>query len=145
MNGDIQGAVALIDSARTVLERNLEKGGGQFEGANYSALGMIYAYLGRKDDAIRAGEKAVEVLPLSKDALLGTFLIHGLAEIYTLVGEHEAAIDKLENILVIPSRISVLVFSELIPIKTILCLDTSFERIFLALGKILQVQQQQLV
>jgi TolB-like protein/tRNA A-37 threonylcarbamoyl transferase component Bud32 len=103
--GDIQGAVALLDSARVILERSLD-GGGQFAGMNYSALGFVYAFLGRKEDAIRAGKRGVEIVPISKDAMLGPSMVHRLAEIYAIVGEHEAAIDQLEIIVAIPSRIS---------------------------------------
>ena len=102
----MQGAVALLDSARVVLERNLGGKGGQFRGMNYCALGIVYAYLDRREDAIRAGERGVEILPISRDALLGTIMVHRLAEIYAIVGEHEAAIDQLEILLAVPSRVS---------------------------------------
>ena len=57
--------------------------------------------------SIREGKKAVELLPISKDAIGGTEPVGMLAEIYTTVGEYEAAIDQLEILLSIPSSISV--------------------------------------
>ena len=40
---------------------------------------MIDADLGRKDDAIREGRRAVELVPISRDAIDGTDLILNLA------------------------------------------------------------------
>jgi eukaryotic-like serine/threonine-protein kinase len=70
-------------------------------------LGLSYAGLGRKEDAIREGKRAVELLPVSKDALWGPDVLEGLAIIYTLVGEKDAALDRIEYLLSIPSRITV--------------------------------------
>jgi len=98
-------ARAYYDSARVVLEDRVEEGPGQF--APHSALGIAYAGLGRVDEAIREGERGVELLPLSRDALIGPDRIRDLARIYVMVGEHEAAIDRLEYLLSIPSQLSV--------------------------------------
>ena len=46
-------------------------------------------------------------MPVSKDALDGVSLVESLALLYTVVGEHDAAIDQLEYLLTIPSIISV--------------------------------------
>ena len=40
-------------------------------------LGLIDAALGRKDEALREGRRAVELLPMEKDAMDGTRLIGG--------------------------------------------------------------------
>jgi tetratricopeptide (TPR) repeat protein len=69
----------------------------------HSALGIAYAYLDLKDDAAREGKHATELYPVSKDALDGPNYVFNLAQIYTLVGEHEKAIDQLEYLLFIPS------------------------------------------
>ena len=71
-------------------------------------LGTAYAGLGRKEDAIREGKRSAELLPVSKDALFGPVVLEQLAMIYTSVGEKEAAIDQIEYLLSIPSRISVI-------------------------------------
>ena len=62
-----------------------------------SALGIAYAGLGRKEDAIREGKLGVELLPMSKEAWRGAYREEDLARIYTMVGEHDAAIDRLET------------------------------------------------
>ncbi len=72
-----------------------------------AALGLSYAYLGRKEDALREGKLAAELLPVSEDALLGPDLVQILAQIYVLVGEPEAAVDQIEFLLSIPGELSV--------------------------------------
>jgi serine/threonine-protein kinase len=72
----------------------------------HSALGIVYACLGRKEEAIREGKLGVELFPVSKDALQGPDLINNLAQIYVEVGEHEAALDQIEYLLSIPSGLT---------------------------------------
>ncbi len=63
---------------------------GRPDDARYrSALGIAYAGLGRKEDAIREGELAVELLPMSKEAWRGAYRVEDLARIYATVGEYE--------------------------------------------------------
>ena len=69
-------------------------------------LGLSLAYLGRKEEAIREGERAVATDPVSKDAYGGFYIQHQLARIYMLVGEPEKALDQLEPLLKIPYYIS---------------------------------------
>jgi len=83
----------------------------------HSSLGIVYAALGRKEEAIREGKFSVELNPVSKDALGGVFRVMDLAHIYVILGEYDIAIDKLEYLLSIPSYISV----------PILCLDPKWE------------------
>ena len=61
-------------------------------------LGMIDAMLGQKEDAIREGQRAVELLPIGQDAINGSHLILNLAVIYTATGEKISAIDELEKL-----------------------------------------------
>jgi tetratricopeptide (TPR) repeat protein len=72
----------------------------------HSALGKTYALLGRKAEAIRHGEKAVALWPVSKDAYDGIFFEEYLAEIYALSDEQDLAVEKLDYLLSIPSLIS---------------------------------------
>ena len=73
----------------------------------YSSLSFAYAGLGRKQDAIRHAEKAVEILPVSKDANLGTYHVIDLAYTYVMVGEYDLALDKIEYLLSVPSPMSI--------------------------------------
>jgi TolB-like protein/Flp pilus assembly protein TadD len=69
-------------------------------------LGLALAYLGRKEEAIREGERAVALDPVAKDALRGPYYQHELVRIYMLVGEPEKALDRLEPLLKIPYYLS---------------------------------------
>ena len=98
-------ARAFYDSARVLLEAKLQEDPG--DSRYYSTLGIAYAGLGRREEALRAGQKGVELLPISKEAYRGYYRELDLAIIYTMVGEYEAAIDKLAYLLSIPGDLSV--------------------------------------
>ncbi len=70
------------------------------------ALGMIDAALGRKEDALREGRRAVELLPITKDAWSGAEVLINLAIIYAWVGEKDLALKQLEEVVRIPSPLS---------------------------------------
>ncbi len=70
------------------------------------ALGLALAYLGRKEEAIREGERGVALDPVVKDGVRGPYYQHELIRIYMLVGELEKALDKLEPLLKIPYYLS---------------------------------------
>jgi tetratricopeptide (TPR) repeat protein len=72
----------------------------------HAELGVARAYLGEKDEAIRAGERAVALAPVSKDAFVGPYIQLQLARIFTLVGEPEKALDQLEALLRMPYYLS---------------------------------------
>jgi len=73
----------------------------------HSSLGIAYAGLGRKEDAIREGNLAVGLRPISRDAFTGPGPLLDLAAIYTRLGESEKALDQIEHVLSIPSWFSV--------------------------------------
>ena len=62
--------------------------------------------LGRRTQAIQEGQRAVELLPLSKDASYASIAQLQLAEIYTVVGEPGVAVDQLGATLGVPSPVS---------------------------------------
>ncbi|MCI0698123.1 protein kinase [candidate division KSB1 bacterium] len=95
---------AHADTSRRMLEKEIQKRSGIPR--LHSALGFAYAYLSRKVDAIREGKRAVELEPVAKDADEGPDYVRHLAQIYTIVGEHEAAIAQLEYLMSIPSLLS---------------------------------------
>ena len=98
-------ARAGFEEGRILLERELER---QPEDPFlHTALGVAYAGLGRKEEAIREGKRAVELYPISADAFDGPALIENLALIYTIVGEHDAALEQIDHLLSIPSGLSV--------------------------------------
>ncbi len=64
-------------------------------GIAWSLLGQIDAGLGREEAAVREGRRACELLPMSKDAVLGVGLITELANIYAWIGENDLALEQL--------------------------------------------------
>jgi len=71
------------------------------------AIGHAFALLGRDEEAVRAGRRAVELLPISKDADAGPFQLIELAKIYSRVGEHDEALRLIDQLLSIPCDLSV--------------------------------------
>ena len=102
--GDTATAQAAFLAARAELERTVS------EQPDYApalcVLGLIDAALGRKDEAIREGRRAVELLPITKDSIDGAELAKHLAVIYALIGEKDLAIQQIEATLQIPSTLS---------------------------------------
>ena len=71
-----------------------------------SVLGMIDAGLGKKDDAIREGRRAVELLPETKDVMTGPELVRNLALIYAWTGEKDLALGQIATALQGPGPIT---------------------------------------
>ena len=106
-HGEAARGRAYADSALTMLERRVEADAG--EPGPRMLLALTYAELGRKVDALREGHRAVEMLPISRDAIDGGEMQEDMAYVETLVGEANAAIDRLAYLLTIPSDMSVAV------------------------------------
>jgi TolB-like protein/Tfp pilus assembly protein PilF/predicted Ser/Thr protein kinase len=95
---------AYYDSARIRMEELVKK---QPEDSRFhSALGIAYAGLGRRQDAIREGKAAVEQLPISREAYRGAYRTLNLARIYAMVGDQDAAVQQLAVLLSVPSMTS---------------------------------------
>jgi tetratricopeptide (TPR) repeat protein len=93
------------ETARVLLETKIQA---DPEDARYhSALGIALAGLGRKEGAIREGLRAVEILPISKEAWQGAYRLEDLARIYAMVGEEDRAIDTLERLMSVPIDLGV--------------------------------------
>jgi hypothetical protein len=88
-----------------ILERRIAVDPG--EAGRRMLLALAYAQLGRKADALREGARAVEILPVSRDAVDGADLQEDFAYVEMLVGNHDAAIRRLAYLLTIPSDVSV--------------------------------------
>jgi len=102
--GDSAKAQAAFTAARSEVEKTLEKQP-DFAPA-LSLLGMIDAGLGRKEEALREGRRACELLPISKDAIDGVAFAVNLAQIYTWTGEKDLAIEQIEAVERVPNFLS---------------------------------------
>jgi serine/threonine-protein kinase len=69
-------------------------------------LGLIDAGLGRKDEALHEGRRAVELLPVEKDAINGPLMVAYLAMIAAWVGEKDVACEQLATVIRPPSSVS---------------------------------------
>jgi TolB-like protein/Tfp pilus assembly protein PilF len=69
-------------------------------------LGLIDAGLGRKEEALREGQRAVELLPVQKDSMNGANMVKYLAMIAAWVGDKDLACEQLANVIRRPSCLS---------------------------------------
>ena len=98
--GDEPTARAAFTNARKELAQTVR------EQPDYAAalcaLGVVDAALGNKEDAIREGERAVELVPVSKSAVEGPMLIQYLAVIYAWTGDKDRGIERLAKAAKLP-------------------------------------------
>ena len=97
-------------------------------------LGLIDAALGRKEEALREGRRAVELLPVEKDVLNGTRMIAGLARIAASVGDKDLACEQLAHASRLPNAIVTYGQLKLLPWWDPLRGDPCFEKIVASLA-----------
>ena len=102
--GDNEAAMNAFAEAREEMEAVLQKQPDYAEAI--SVIGMIDAALGRKEDALREGRRAVELLPVTKDVMTGSELLRNLALIYAWTGEKELALNQVAAALQGPGHIT---------------------------------------
>jgi serine/threonine-protein kinase len=97
------------------------------------ALGLIDAALGHKEDALREGQRAVELLPIEKDAMHGVTMVQYLAMIAAWVGDRDLACEQLATLVHQPGDLS---YGELklMPFWDPLRGDPRFEKIVASLA-----------
>jgi serine/threonine protein kinase/tetratricopeptide (TPR) repeat protein len=104
MTNDEQRAQLAFATARTEQEKVIQA---QPDfGPAWCVLGLIDAALGRKEEALREGRRAVELLPIEKEALVGRYLVRYLAVIAAWVGERDLACEQLATLLGPPNFLS---------------------------------------
>jgi TolB-like protein/class 3 adenylate cyclase/Tfp pilus assembly protein PilF len=129
--GDLAKAYTAFTTARAEMEKTVERQP-DFPGA-LSLLGVIDAGLGRKEQALREGRRACELLPVSKDAIAGAAFAVNLAQIYAWTGEKDLAIEQIAALERIPNGLSY-GFLKLHPYWNALRGDPRFERIVASLA-----------
>jgi len=93
MRGDKVTAHAAFSSTRDEAAKLVREQPAYAEA--FCVLGMADAVLGHKEDAIREGRRAVELLPVTKDSITGSLLLQFLALIYAWTGEKDQALEQL--------------------------------------------------
>ena len=104
MRGDKVAARAAFSSARNEMAKLVREQPAYAEAL--CALGMADAALGNKEDAIREGRRAVELLSVTKDAIIGPLLVQNLALIYAWTGEKDLAFEQLSAAAKLPGYLS---------------------------------------
>src|SRR5204862_4369873 len=103
--GDKLRAQAEFERARVISEKSMQEV--PEDPARHAQHGLILAGLGRKEEAIAEGKRAVELLPESQDALDGPQGTAALAQIYAWTGERDEAFRLLDHLLAVPSGLTV--------------------------------------
>ena len=95
MNNDEEKAISALTRARAEQEKVVQAQ------PDYAPalclLGLIDAALGRKDEALQEGRRAVELLPITKDALTGSGIVFYFAMIAAWTGEKDLACEQLSK------------------------------------------------
>lgn len=102
--GDKSAAYAAFTNVRAEAAKIVAEQPDYAEG--HCLLGMADAALGNKEEAIREGHSAVELLPVAKDAIIGPRLVHYLALIYAWTGEKDRALEQLSVAAKLPGHLS---------------------------------------
>lgn len=101
--GDVEKAKGKFELARPNWESDVKEAPKSAE--RRANLGLLYAFMGRKDDAIAQGLRATELKPESKDAFDGAIMNCYLALIYARVGQRDLAFPLIERLLTTPGAV----------------------------------------
>ncbi len=104
LRGDWARARIYADSARIAFLEQLA--GSPSDAQRHSLVGLALAYMGKKEEAIRFGERALALLDPARNGYTGPYIQHQLVRIYLLAGEPEKALDRLEPLLRLPYHLS---------------------------------------
>ena len=95
--GDKQKALAAFAAAREKIEAQWSDKP-EDDPEYLSGVARLDAGLGRKEQAIREAQHAVELMPITKDSLNGPTLVTNLVLVYAWTGERDAALEQLEKV-----------------------------------------------
>ena len=102
--GNKEVAQTALTAARSIFERTTRVQPDYPQAWSY--LGLTDAMLGRRDDAVREGKRACEILPYNKDSWTGPGWMANLALIYAWCGEKDAALKQLQTLAELPVGIT---------------------------------------
>jgi serine/threonine-protein kinase len=99
--GDVTRARLAYNAARALLEDSVA--GHPREAKIRVALGLAYAGLHRRADAMREARNATEIFPVSGNSTGATAAMGGAVEIYARLGETDAALELIGLLLAMPA------------------------------------------
>jgi TolB-like protein/Tfp pilus assembly protein PilF len=131
MTKDDAGARVAFTAARAEQQKILQAP--ESYGPALCVRGLIDAGLGRKEEALREGRRAVELLPVEKDAIFGMAVVKYFAMIAAWVGDNDLACEQLAIAIRPPSPVT---YGELklLPFWDPLRGDPRFEKIVASLA-----------
>jgi serine/threonine protein kinase/tetratricopeptide (TPR) repeat protein len=131
MTKDDAGAQVAFTAARAEQQKTLQAP--ESYGPALCIRGLIDAALGRKEEALREGRRAVELLPVDKDAVFGKAVVKYFAMIAAWAGDNDLACEQLAIAIRLPSSIT---YGELklLPFWDPLRGDPRFEKIVASLA-----------
>jgi len=131
MTKDDAGARGAFTAARAEQQKIIQAH--ESYGPPLCVLGLIDAGLGRKEEGLREGRRAVELLPVEKDPINGIAMVKYFAMIAGWVGDKDLACQQLAIALRPPSRLT---YGELklLPLWDPLRGDPRFEKIVASLA-----------
>jgi tetratricopeptide (TPR) repeat protein len=105
LQGDTTSAQPEFEQARLVSEQLVREA--PEDAARHAQHGLILAALGRKQEAIAEGKRAVELRPESQDAFEGPQATAALAQIYAWTGESDEAFRLIDHLLSVPNGLAI--------------------------------------
>src|SRR5437762_934220 len=100
VRGDNARAQQNFEAARPALEKTVADSP---QGAvRHAQLGLLYAFMERKEDALREADRAGELLPVSRDIIEGAIVQAFQALVFARTGEIDKAISQVERLLTTP-------------------------------------------
>jgi TolB-like protein/Tfp pilus assembly protein PilF len=100
VRGDAAKAQTEFEAARPAIEKIVVNS--PQDGTRRAQLGLLYAFLGRKEDALREGQRAMELKPIAHDVIEGAVVEDFYALMCARLGETDEAISRIERLLTTP-------------------------------------------
>jgi TolB-like protein/Flp pilus assembly protein TadD len=100
VRGDAAKAQTEFEAARPAIEKLVTES--PQNGIRRAQLGLLYAFLGRKEDALREGKRAMELKPITHDVVEGAIVEDFYALMCARLGLMDKAISRIERLLTTP-------------------------------------------
>jgi len=100
VRGDNTSAQKNFEAARPAFERTVAES--PQDPTRHGQLGLLYAFMGRKADALREARRAIELKPISRDVIVGAQMQAFQALIFAQTGDTDKAITEIERLLTTP-------------------------------------------